>query len=176
MLAAFKTLFSAPAYQQEAYAAYVTLVNQSRQPFFYTECAVADTLDGRFDVIVLHLFLVSHRLRKEENEEAGEFNRILQEAFFADMDRSVREMGVSDTGVGKRIKKMAQAFFGRLQAYSNGLANSFTFKESLRRNLYREAEVSDAELQKVHDYCMRTLSVLDAQDAASIMRGEVRFS
>jgi cytochrome b pre-mRNA-processing protein 3 len=175
MFSALKTLFSTPAYQMEAARAYVTVVNQSRQPFFYAEYAVADTLDGRFDVIVLHLFLISHRLRKEQSEEAGEFNRVLQEAFFSDMDRNVREMGVSDTGVGKRIKAMAQAFFGRLQAYSNGLTGSVDFKESLRRNLYREASVSDAQLQAVHDYCVRTLTVLDTQDAQSIMRGEIHF-
>jgi len=176
MFTAIKTFFSPAPYQAEAHNVYVSLVTQARRPFFYTEGAVADTLDGRFDVIALHLFLVIHRLRREPSLEAGEFARALQEVFFSDMDRSVREMGVSDTGVGKRVKQMAQAFYGRLQAYEQAVANPQAFKECLKRNLYRDTSISQDALRAVADYCARTMESLKAQNADTLLRGELNFS
>src|SRR3954469_15658400 len=100
MLAAFKQLFSLSPLKQQAYTAYVQVVEQARNPVFYKQWQVEDTIDGRFDVIVLHLFLMLSRLGQEEvNAEAQDFSRYISEAFFADMDRSLREMGVGDTGV-----------------------------------------------------------------------------
>ena len=139
-------LFSPPPFQQEAHTAYSVLVTRARDPFFYTECAVPDTLDGRFDVIVLQLFLVLSRLKDEADPRAALFSRALQEAFFTDMDRSIREMGVSDTGVGKRIKKMAEAFLGRLHAYEASKNDSALFREHLAKNLYRASAPGEATL------------------------------
>lgn len=176
MLSAIKSLFSPAPYQPEAHAAYVTLVTQARQPFFYEDYAVPDTIDGRFDVVVLHLFLVIHRLRREPALAAGEFARALQEAFFADMDRSVREMGVSDTGVGKRVKQMAQAFYGRLQAYEQAINNPDAFKESLKRNLYRNMDIAPKHVREMADYCAHIVDLLKTQDAQTILQGTLRFS
>lgn len=176
MFSAIKSIFSSPPHQNEAHSAYVAIVTQSRQPFFYKECAVADTVDGRFDVVVLHMFLVIHRLRREPSLAAGEFARALQEVFFADMDRSVREMGVSDTGVGKRVKAMAQAFYGRLHAYEQSLSNADAFKQSLKHNLYRDAEIAPEPLKEIVKYAQQMGELLKKQDAEAIIRGQLRFS
>jgi cytochrome b pre-mRNA-processing protein 3 len=176
MLSALTSLFSRPLFQQEAHEAYASLVASARRPFFYTEGGVPDTLDGRFDVIVLHLFLLIHRLRPETKEGVPEFLRALQEAFFADMDRSVREMGVSDTGVGKRIKQMAQAFYGRIQAYEQSFADPDSFEQSLRRNLYRGALPPAAAVSDVSAYCRRALLALEGQRPAEMICGRVHFS
>ena len=119
MISALKKIFSPQPYQQEAHQLYVTLVEQARAPLFYSEYEVPDTIDGRFDMIVLHVCLLCKRLRDIDTDASIELSRALMETFFADMDRSLREMGSTDTGVGKRIKKMSQAYFGRLQAYVN---------------------------------------------------------
>lgn len=137
MLAALKSIFAAPAYQHEAHQLYLRIVESARQPVFYTDYAVPDTLDGRFDMIALHMFLVTHRLKKENTPEALEFLRAVSEVFFADMDRSLREMGASDTGVGKRIKNMSQAFYGRQLAYQTAGDDEAKMAEALLRNLYR---------------------------------------
>lgn len=137
MLAALKSLFSAPAYQQESHALYLRVVEAARQPKFYTDYAVPDTLDGRFDMIALHMFLLTHRLKKENTPEALELFRAVSEVFFADMDRSLREMGSSDTGVGKRVKNMAQAFYGRQLAYQTAVGDEAAMAEALLNNLYR---------------------------------------
>ena len=167
MIAALKKIFAPAPYEQEAHTAYKALVEQARAPFLYTECEIDDTIDGRFDTIILHVFLLSQRLRKEP--ELAEFDRAVQEVFFADMDRSLREMGASDTGLGKRIKKMAVAFFGRMQAYEQA-TNEAEFKEALQRNLYRGKAVSEAALAKLYAYVETTHKAL-AQKTASQLLG-----
>lgn len=157
-----KSFLSPSPFQAEARAAYLSVVAQSRNPIFYTEYGVPDTLDGRFDLIVLHMFLVMHRLR---NEKAGEFIRAFQETFFADMDRSIREMGVSDTGVGKRIKKMSEAFFGRIRAYEESLSDKETLKVSLMRNLYRSDATPNHYAQKMAGYLLQATAHLETQQA-----------
>jgi len=139
VLSALKRIFASSLYQREAHQVYVSLVEQARQPIFYEQYHVPDTLDGRFDVIVLHLFLATQGLRAQGSPEALEFARELSEVFFSDMDRSLREMGVGDTGISKRIRKMAQACYGRLQAYSEARGEA-ALAAALARNLYRSEE------------------------------------
>ncbi len=150
----FSRLFSPDPLQQQAHLAYVRIVEQSRAPFLYTDCAAPDTLDGRFDAIILHLWLVMHRLKDEASDDALRFQQFLQETFFTDMDRSIRELGSTDTGVGKRIKNMAQAFFGRLAAY-DAAADDAALRQALIRNLYRENAPNDAALDTLMAYIRR---------------------
>ena len=137
MFQSLRSLFSTPRFQAEAHALYLQIVDDARQPQFYTDYGVPDTLDGRFDMITLHMFLISERLKKDGSHDALELLRAVTEVFFADMDRSLREMGSSDTGVGKRIKKMSQAFYGRLLAYQAACGDDAKLQEALIRNLYR---------------------------------------
>ena len=163
MLARLKNLFISPP-PSAAYPAYIALVERARNPFFYETLAVPDTLDGRFELIVLHLFLLQQRLQGEDVE----FSRSLSEYFFADMDQSLRELGVADTGVRYRIKAMAKAYHGRLQAYS--LANDETARLSaLARNLYGTvAEGSVETLKAASDYIADMQAKLAAMETAVI--------
>lgn len=176
MLSALKKIFSPAPFNDEAHATYVTLVSQSRKPWFYASQGVSDTVDGRFDVIILHLFLLIHRLRGESSQEAAYFARTLSEVFFSDMDRNIREMGSTDTGVGKRIKNMAQAFYGRLSAYENGMLASSQLREAIRNNLYRASDtVSDSQLIAIEDYMKRNRDQLAAQRIETILAGGSTF-
>ena len=113
-----------------AHALYLIAVAQARQPLFYAEHGVPDSVDGRFDLIVMHVFLLLRPLSKlaeqdgdvELQARAGNISQALFDTMFGDMDRSLREMGVSDIAVGKRVKHMAKAFYGRVAAYDEGLA------------------------------------------------------
>ena len=80
---------------------------------------VADTIDGRFEMIVLHLFLVLNRLKGEGVED---LRQNLTDEFFSDMDRSLRELGVSDVAVGKKVRKIAESYYGRVTAYDRALS------------------------------------------------------
>ncbi len=90
----------------------------ARHVRFYENMGVADTIDGRFEMIVLHLFLVLNRLKGEGVED---LRQNLTDEFFADMDRSLRELGVSDVAVGKKVRKIAESYYGRVTAYDRAL-------------------------------------------------------
>lgn len=171
MLSTLKKIFTTPAYQAEAYQSYAQIVAQARQPFFYAECEVPDSVDGRFDVIVLHMWLVLERLQQEN---VLEFVRALQEVFFADMDRALREMGSTDTGTGKRMKSMVQAFYGRMQAYGQA-ADAQSFAQALKRNLYREKEVAPESIAAIQAYVQTVRAKLAAQNGVSLISGKIEF-
>ena len=150
---------------------YIALVRAARNPFFYTQLQVPDTLDGRFELIVLHLFLLQHRLLDDAGHAA--FAQFLSEAFFTDMDRSLRELGVADTGVSHRIKKMGKAYHGRLQAYAAGLNDATALRAAIARNLYGTVAEGDvALLDAVARYIAAMTARLAATDATTILSGQ----
>lgn len=152
-------------------ALYAKAVAQARLPIFYAEREVPDTVDGRFDLLVLHVFLLLHRLgapRDLATRETRRLNQALFDLMFADMDRSLREMGVSDMAVGKRIKDMARAFYGRIDAYEPALGDLAKLEEALARNLYRGAEVRPSTLTAMAHYIQKQVAALAARDPQTI--------
>lgn len=139
---------------------YAEIVEQARNPFFYSRLEVPDSLDGRFDLIVLHLHLVSQDLAVK-GDVGKELEQKLMGLFFADMDRSLREMGVGDLSVGKKIRTMAEAYFGRTKAYSEALASADpdALKEAVRRNVYGGEEM-DRQASVLAEYAHQVSSVL----------------
>jgi len=111
----------------------------SRRPEFYTKFEVADTFDGRFDMLCLIISVYMHKLTREP-EKTKEFSQILFDVMFKDIDLTLREMGAGDLGVGKRVKIMSENFMGRLIKYSQSLENknSSLLAKALSRNLYRQ--------------------------------------
>jgi cytochrome b pre-mRNA-processing protein 3 len=121
--------------RQTAEQLYAALVVQARRPEFYRELGVPDTLDGRFELVALHTFFALRRLKSDAS--AAETRQALVDIFVDDMDASLREMGAGDLGVGRRVKAMAQALYGRIAAYEAGLSHSEqALIDALRRNLY----------------------------------------
>lgn len=114
------SLFRKTPSREPVYAVYAAIVAQSRQPVFYAEWGVPDTVTGRFDMISLHLALLFRRLR-EESPAARAFSQSLFDLFFQDMDRSLREMGAGDLAVPKKIQKMGSVFYGLLQRVAEAL-------------------------------------------------------
>jgi cytochrome b pre-mRNA-processing protein 3 len=167
-------LFGRSRDQDAASALYGTLVARAREPVFYAALGVPDSLDGRFDMIALHAFLVMHRLKREPG--AGDLAQALFDYMFGDMDRSLREMGVGDLGVGKRVKEMVAAFYGRVAAYQEALdADGAGLTEALARNLYRGAAPSPEALAEMAAYTRAQAAALAAQPMAALAAGKVAF-
>ncbi|HTI79951.1 MAG TPA: ubiquinol-cytochrome C chaperone family protein [Acetobacteraceae bacterium] len=113
---------------------YGAAVAAAREPFLYTALSVPDTLDGRFDLVALHAFLLVHRLRDQTDLAQAVFD-----AMFVDMDNNLREIGVGDLSVGKRVRAMWEAFHGRSKTYETALeANDpDALAAALARNVWR---------------------------------------
>lgn len=176
MLARARAWLNADA-KRDAHASYIALIAQARNSFFYSGLRVPDTLDGRFEVILLHLFLVLERLKREPGKRYLEPARRLTEAYFADMDRSLRELGVGDTGVSRRVKAMANACYGRMEAYEVALRDPAALREALRRNVYATASepVDEAALERLAAYLAAAHDALGMQTAEDVAKGRVTF-
>ena len=173
------SLFAAFRRRPEAAAAealYREIVTQSRLPGFYAAAAVPDTPDGRFDVIVVHAVLVLRRLHREA-DRTRDLAQAVFDLMFADMDQNLREMGVGDLAVGKRIKAMAKGFYGRLAAYKQALddADASALASALRRNLYRNAEPDEGAVRAFSGYFQREAAHLDSVPVEQLMTGQVQF-
>ena len=154
---------------------YIATVEQARQPVFYEDWSVPDSAIGRFDVIALHCFLVLHRLKSEPL--AQKFSEAFCETLFDDMDRNLREMGVGDLSVGKKMRKLAEGFFGRAAAYDSALSESDERLHAvLRRNLYAEADPGSASLQQLASYVRRSVALLAEQEVATLIEGQIEFA
>lgn len=138
-------------YRVAAEALYAKIVQDSRNPLFYADLGVPDTVDGRFDMILMHVFIVMRDLRDRTQTE---LSQALYDVMFVDMDRAVREMGVGDLSVKKHIRRMMTAFNGRLTAYDVAIGDRAALTEAIRRNVYGtvEGEVDPAHLNTLADY------------------------
>lgn len=170
----FASLFQRRTQRATALAAYGRIVERARDPSFYLDWGVPDTLDGRFELLALHAFLVLNRLKREA--AASAFAQELFDTMFADLDGALREMGAGDLGVGRRVKAMAQGFYGRIAAYEGGLGNEPALLAGLRRNLFGTAAPSDEQLALAAAYTRRQVVALAAQPVAALTAGLVAFA
>lgn len=158
-----------------AYAIYDAIVAQARQPGFYMELQVPDTVDGRFEMVALHAFLVLQRLKNAPPSASG-LAQALFDTMFADMDRSLREMGAGDLGVGRRVKAMAQAFYGRIAAYERGLAESEdALAAAVLRNIFRGDPAKGAAASRIAAYMYSQAAALERQPLDALIDGRVEF-
>lgn len=136
--AMFKALFGRKHHTRLAHALYGLVVARSRDQKFYSTYSVPDSFDGRFEMLVMHLFMLHHRLKDEDDASRAVSQRVF-DAFIDDMDSALREAAVGDQTVPKRIAKMTQVFYGRTGAYENAFQSSDPLrdlKEVIARNLH----------------------------------------
>ncbi len=154
---------------------YAEIMAQSRMPFFYQELYVPDTLDGRFELLTIHVFLVVHRLKQDPGRE--EIIRQLPEKMLHEIDLALRETGVSDMGVPRRVKTMAKAFLGRATVYETAMGNSDMdmLEAALGRNVFPEQEGDMPAIAGLAVYMRRAEAHLAALDGDRVFAGMVSF-
>jgi cytochrome b pre-mRNA-processing protein 3 len=163
-------------HERAAFALYGAAVAHARQPHWFATLGVPDTLDGRFDMVSLFAFLLVDRARAEGSDEGAALAQAVFDAMFADMDQNLREMGVGDLSVGKRVKAMWTAFNGRCLAYTDALdaGPPDALALALARNVWRAEEVPPgaAPLAGLVRADRRHLA---AQPFAGLLAGQVAF-
>jgi cytochrome b pre-mRNA-processing protein 3 len=159
-------------------ALYGAIVAQARVPAFYLAFSVPDTPEGRFDLLVLHLALVCRRLGRAEGAEQAAARALSQgifDMFCRDMDHNLREMGVGDLSVPKTMRKLGEAFYGRLEVYDRALASAddADLAAALGRNVPGQAPVEAA--QRLAAYVRAAAARLEALPIAGFRNGKVSF-
>ncbi|MGO4838146.1 ubiquinol-cytochrome C chaperone family protein [Rhizobiaceae sp. 2RAB30] len=154
---------------------YDQIVAAARQPELYSAWNVPDMPLGRFEMVALHVFLFLRRVRGEEGAIA-EVAQELTDEFFRDVEHSIRELGISDPGVPKRMKLLARMFYGRVKAYGDALdaGDTEALSKALARNV-RPGVEGWAEAAELAAYVQNVAAALAAQPSSALIGGEVRF-
>jgi len=153
-------------------AIYGMIVAQAREPLFYQAMAVPDTVNGRFDMVLLHLWMVLRRLKTIEGR--AELSQALFDGFCDDMDANLREMGVGDLTVPKRMQAFGEAFYGRAAAYDQALAaGEEPLAQALCKNILNGAEIGKA--RQLAFYAGAAIAALAGLDDATVQSGAWRL-
>ncbi len=168
------SFFSKKANTAHVYAIYSAIVAQSRQEKFYADWQVPDTVNGRFDMISLHLCLLFRRL-KTGQESTRVFSQSVFDLFFNDMDQSLREMGAGDMAVPKRIQKMGELLYGMLDKLTSALdaQDEEALRLVLSRNVYDGEEPHS--LPNLVQYVRSLEADLNAVEIDDILTGRLQL-
>lgn len=151
---------------------YTAAVAEGRDPYWYRQGQVPDTMDGRFDMIAAVTALVLIRLEAEG--EAGRANAtLLTETFVADMDATLRQLGIGDHVVGKHVGRMMSALGGRLAAFREAQAGVGDFAEAVRRNVFHDSPPSEEAVTTVANRLQALAAGLDALPASVLLEGRL---
>ncbi|WP_368518105.1 ubiquinol-cytochrome C chaperone family protein [Rhizobium sp.] len=134
---------------------YEALTSMARQPVFYTDYEVPDTVMGRFELLSVMMILFFRRTRSSATS-GQELAQEIVDAFFEDIDYSIRELGIGDNSVPKRMKKLAGMFYGRLESYAGAMdsGDRTALAAALQRNIYPKASESAASMRSLADWMM----------------------
>jgi cytochrome b pre-mRNA-processing protein 3 len=153
-------------------AIYGMIVTQAREPLFYRDLAVPDTVNGRFDLLLLHLWVVLRRLKSVGSGTA--LSQALFDHFCSDMDDNLREMGVGDQTVPKRMRAFGEAFYGRTAAYDMALTDgSEAFAQALCKNVLNGEKIEKA--REIAAYAEAAMADLAQLDEATLLAGGWTF-
>ena len=155
-------------------ALYPRAVAQARTPALYAEFGAPDTIEGRFELYSLHVYLVLERL-KGEGEQAAETAQALFDAYVKSLDDALREMGVGDLSVGKKMRKLGEAFYGRVRGYEEALAalpDTAALEALLGRTVFAGAAAPTAELTA---YVVARHAALRTNPLPDLLAGEISW-
>ncbi|MBP0446860.1 ubiquinol-cytochrome C chaperone [Roseomonas sp. SSH11] len=164
-------------HERVGFTLYTAAVQAARDPSLFGEDAVPDTLEGRFDLIALHAALLVRRLRHDPDPRGAALAQAVFDAMFADMDMNLREMGVGDMSIGKRVRVMWEAFHGRAVAYEGALeaGDEAALGAALARNVWAgEAPAGAAERLARHAVALD--AALAGQPFEALLAGRVAFT
>ncbi|MBP0492274.1 ubiquinol-cytochrome C chaperone family protein [Pararoseomonas indoligenes] len=163
-------------HERAGFALYTAAVTAARDPALFGDEAVPDTLEGRFDLVALHAALLVRRLRRDPDPRGAALAQAVFDAMFADMDLNLREMGVGDMSIGKRVRSMWEAFHGRALAYEAALeaGDVAALEQALARNVWG-GDAPEGAAAGLAAHAVALDARLAAQPFAGFVAGRVDF-
>ena len=147
---------------------YTNIVRSSRNKSFFLDLRVDDSVEGRFDIIILHSFMIFNFFI-HINDKKSQLPQLLFDHMFTDFDNNLREMGFGDIAVNKRMKQFIKAFYGRIKNYSeslfrfNKLADDTLLKKTILRNIYKDKETQSEIIDFWRDYIINNVNDINAK-------------
>lgn len=169
-------MFRRRPHERAGFELYGAAVAAARDPWLFAALGVPDTVEGRFDLVSLHVALLIRRLRTDADARGAALAQAVFDAMFADMDVNLREMGVGDLSVGKRVRGLWEAFHGRALAYEAALdsPDPDALAEALARNVWRGEPPAGAP-GALADLARAQAARLSGQAMAALLAGRVAF-
>jgi len=154
---------------------YQAAITQARQPAFYADLGAPDTVEGRFELYTLHVVLVLHRL-KGQGACAAEVSQALFDTYLLALDDALREMGVGDLSVGKKMRKLGEAFYGRAKAYQTALeaGDQAELTALIGRTIYAGGDAAAGD--KLASYVERSAALLGALRLEDVLEAQLAWS
>ncbi len=171
-------LFRRRPHERTGFELYAAAVGAARAPRLYAELGVPDTTAGRFELVSLHVGLLIRRLRAATDKTADDLGQAVFDAMFADMDVNLREMGIGDLSVGKRVKMLWEGFHGRATSYGEALDQGDTeaLAAALERNIWVKEEAPPGAALALARHAEALSALLAGQELAALLQGQVRFA
>lgn len=156
---------------------YNHVVSASRNPQLYGQSGAPDTANGRFELIILHIYMLFRRMQ-EDDAKVKSIKQKTFDCFLADMDVSLREIGVGPDGVPKRIQKMLENFYGRAGAYQAAIDddNLMHLADVIARNFYPDGKVNNQGAKNLAEYVFQAIIRLDQASTDNVMNSNFRFA
>ena len=169
-------LFRRRPHERSGFELYGAAVRAARDPALFLALGLPDTVDGRFDLVSLHVALLIRRLRRDQDRRGPALAQAVFDAMFADMDLNLREMGVGDLSVGKKVRQAWEAFHGRALAYETALdsADDEALAGALARNVWR-AEPPEGAPARLAGLARAQAAHLEGQGIDALAAGQARY-
>ena len=163
--------------KQRADALYNHVVTASRNPILYGSNGAPDTANGRFELIILHIFMLFRRMQ-DDDDQVKSVKQKTFDCFLESMDVNLREIGVGPDGVPKRIQKMLENFYGRAAAYQTAIDEDSVeqMAEVIARNFYADGKANDAGAQNIAQYVFAAVKRLDQASTDDLLTSNFKFS
>ena len=160
---------------------YQNIIERSRSKFFYLNMDIDDCFESRFDIIILHSFIIFYYLKKNSNKEK-KLSQFLFDFMFEDFDNNLREMGFGDIAVNKKMKIFITAFYGRIANYSQGIdqiknsKNDEILKKTLLNNIYKGKELNLLYIELFKQYIFNNLDFFNSRDLSTNINERFKFT
>jgi len=157
------------------YSIYKKFASLSRNENLYIKFKVPDTIDGRYEMLMLNIILIIRRLKNDKNNNLAQ---LILDLMFSDIDQALRESGVGDLSVPKRMKKIGEAFYGRISSLDKILQSKYLHKELaifFKRNTFSESNLHDEECEGLSEYTLNMINFLDSLHINKIIENNYDF-
>ena len=147
---------------------YQNIIKRSRSKFFYLNLEIEDNFESRFDIIILHSFIIFYYFKKIKSHKS-EFAQSLFDYMFKDFDNNLREMGFGDIAVNKKMKVFISAFYGRISQYSKGInelqdeGRNTILYQSIINNLYKGKSINENYLNFYAEYIIKNINMFSSK-------------
>ncbi|MFQ3361299.1 MAG: ubiquinol-cytochrome C chaperone family protein [Alphaproteobacteria bacterium] len=157
------------------YSMYTKFSSLSRNEKLYIKFKVPDTIDGRYEMLMVNIILIIRRLKKDKNDDLAQ---LILDLMFSDIDQALRESGVGDLSVPKRMKKIGEAFYGRISILDQILQSKHLHKELIgyfQRNIFSNSNTHIKECEGLSEYMINMINFLDSLSVDKIIRNDYVF-